>query len=134
MKYLTLKGREVRLHVRPSQYPIRSKENCRSLGQYHLGQQLRSLYDGIAILEEFQIPDSRLSLDFYIPNRAIAFEFQGEQHDSFNSFFHNTKHDFQRQQERDQSKREWCRLNNIALIEVRDNRISLEALRSLIDE
>lgn len=134
MKFLTLKGREVKIQIQPSQYPLRSRETSRSAGQYHLGRQLATLYENIVILEEFGIPDSRLSLDFYVPTRKLALEFQGEQHDEYNTFFHNSKADFTRQKERDSDKRRWCELNEIRLIEVRDNKISLAELKKLIHE
>lgn len=134
MKFLTLKGREIKIQVRPSDYPLRSRENSKSNGQYHLGQQLQALFKHVIILEEFTIPDSRSSIDFYIPIYRLAFEFQGEQHDAYNSFFHNTKADFERQKERDRNKKEWCDLNNIKLIEIRDNKISLEALKVAIKQ
>jgi hypothetical protein len=134
MKFKTLKGREVNFQLRPSQYPLRSKESSRSNSQYHLGQQLKALFPGEVILEEFPIPDTRLSLDFYLPQKRLAFEFQGSQHDEYNLFFHATKADFERQKVRDQDKRQWCNLNTIRLIEVRNSCITLEELTNSINE
>ena len=95
---------------------------------------LRSIYGMQAvILEEFSIPEERLFLDFYIPHLSLAFEFQGMQHDEFNKFFHGDKDGFERSKKRDGRKREWCDINNITLIEVREI-ISTDELRSLIQQ
>jgi hypothetical protein len=99
-----------------------------------LGQQLRALYKSAAILEEFSIPGSKLSLDFYIPSFRVAFEFQGEQHDQFNAFFHKDKTDFVKQSQRDQNKKDWCKLNSIKLIEIRESSITFDQLKATILE
>lgn len=83
------------------------------------------------ILEEFPVPEERLFLDFYMPHHSLAFEFHGVQHDNFNKFFHGDKGGFERSKVRDQRKKEWCALNDIILIEVRDT-LSAEALKDLI--
>lgn len=134
MKFRTLNGREVNCEISQQRYPQRAKENCRSDGQFHLGQQLRALYKGAVILEEFNIPGTKLSLDFFIPSFKAAFEFQGGQHDAFNAFFHKDKNDFDKQTQRDQNKKDWCRLNAIKLIEIRDPAITFEGLKAAILE
>jgi hypothetical protein len=83
------------------------------------------------LLEEFPIPEERLFLDFYMPHHKLAFEFQGVQHDNFNKFFHGDKGGFERSKGRDQRKREWCVINEILLIEVRDT-LSTDQLKDLI--
>lgn len=111
---------------------MRSRTQSKSLGQYNLGRAIRSIYGMQALLlEEFPIPEERLFLDFYMPHHKLAFEFQGVQHDSFNKFFHGDKGGFERSKGRDQRKREWCVINEILLIEVRDT-LSTEELKDLI--
>jgi hypothetical protein len=83
------------------------------------------------LLEEFPIPDERLFLDFYMPHHKLAFEFQGDQHDTFNKFFHGDKSGFERSQARDQRKKAWCVLNEIMLVEVRGT-LSTDQLKALI--
>lgn len=103
-------------------YPIRSREKSKSNGQFLLGRAIRNIYGQQAmILEEFPIPDERLFLDFYLPHHKLAFEYQGEQHDKFNKFFHTDKQGFNKSKKRDERKRLWCEINEIALIEVRGN-------------
>jgi len=132
MKFLTLSKKEVRLEILPSKYPVRSRTQSKSIGQYNLGRAIRSIYGMQAlVLEEFPIPEERLFLDFYMPHNNLAFEFQGVQHDSFNKFFHGDKDGFERSRGRDQRKRDWCVLNKILLIEVRDT-LSTDELKDLI--
>jgi hypothetical protein len=85
------------------------------------------------VLEEFPIPEERLWLDFYLPHHKLAFEYQGQQHDSFNKFFHGDKDGFKRSLARDERKKLWCQVNDISLIEVRGV-VSAETLKSLIVE
>ena len=134
MKFRTLNGREINTEVSQQRYPQRTRENCRSDGQFHLGQQLSALYKGAVILEEFNIPGTKLSLDFFIPSFKAGFEFQGAQHDAFNQFFHKDKNDFDKQTQRDQNKKDWCRLNGIKLIEIRDPAITADGLKAAILE
>ena len=57
-----------------------------------------------------------LFLDFFIPSLSLAVEIQGEQHYVFNRFFHKTKFDFLKAQQRDKDKAYWCQINGIKLI------------------
>lgn len=120
------------MELLPSRYAMRSRSQSKSIGQYNLGRMLRSIY-GIhaVILEEFGIPEERLFIDFYMPHNKLAFEFQGEQHDEFNKFFHGDKTGFEKSKARDSRKKEWCELNDIILIEVRDT-LSSDELKELI--
>lgn len=132
MKFKTLNNKEVRLDIIPQRYPVRSREQSKSNGQYLLGRTIRSIYGvNVLILEEFPIPEENLWLDFYLPHNSLAFEFHGEQHDQFNKFFHGDKKGFEKSLERDQRKRDWCTLNDITLIEIRTN-VSAEELQELI--
>ncbi len=133
MKLKTLTGKEVNVAILPTRFPIRSRENCKSFGQFTLGCLIVELYGtSEIILEEFTIPDSRLSLDFFLPHRKIAFEFQGEQHQVFSKFFHGTKQGLAKQLQRDSVKKDWCDLNNIQLVCIYDNKLTLNELKVLI--
>ncbi len=102
--------------IKPSRYPIKSQAACRSKRQYEVGQILKQRYKLDSILEDVTIPGTRLSLDFYLPQRQIAVEVQGEQHGEFNPFFHEDMSDFNAQQDRDAQKLQFCELNNIKLL------------------
>lgn len=105
--------------LRESSWPMKSSASCRSKIQFEIGQIVKKRYPLDPILEDITIPETRLSLDFYIPHRKIAVEVQGEQHDEMNPYFHKTHADFEDQKNRDELKRFFCELNNIKLYEVR---------------
>lgn len=134
MKFKTTSGREVRFDVLPERYPVRSRNDSKSAGQFLLGCLIKKIYgSSCVILEEFPIPEERLFIDFYLPHHKIAFEYQGEQHDKYNKFFHGTKKGFQASKGRDKRKKEWLDLNEINLVEVRGS-ITVEDLQKLITE
>lgn len=99
-------------------WPMKSETASRSKIQFQAGQKLKQKFPYDSILEDITIPNSRCSLDFFIPSRKIAIEVQGEQHSNFNSFFHNTRRDFLDQQSRDEFKENFCILNKIRLIKI----------------
>lgn len=136
MKFKTLNNKEIRLDIKPSFYPIKSRNQSKSIGQFNLGQLIQSIYGlSTLLLEEFTIPGTKLSLDFYMPNNNLAFEYQGVQHGEFNEFFHKDKAGFKKQIERDDRKKQWCDLNDIDLVVIWDNEdISVDILKTKIEE
>ena len=80
---------------------------------------IRSVFPTMQLLEEVGIEPIKykhLSLDFNIPLRKLAIEVQGQQHFNFNPFFHKSRADFINSKKNDRMKREWCEINNIALV------------------
>ena len=119
MKMLDINGREVKVDVRQSKYPLRKES--RSKFQNKVGEWLTELYPRYEILEEFRIPSSRMSVDFFIPRVGLVVECQGKQHQEHNNFFHgdrvnNTK--FGEQKIRDTEKGGWVDENGFDLLEV----------------
>ena len=133
MKFKSLDGRETTMNILPSEYPVRSKADSKSIGQYNLGQVIAKTYPGALILEEFGVPGERLFLDFFMPHLKLVFEFHGGQHDEFNKFFHGTKKGFEQSKSRDARKKQWCELNNITLVEVRQD-LTVDELRDAVME
>ena len=88
---------------------------------------LDSCFPHDRILEEVTLPGTKtvrskcLRADFYIPNRNLIVEVHGEQHFRFNAFHYDDKLAFFRAQARDRSKTEWCKLNEIRLIQLNYN-------------
>ena len=87
-------------------------------------QFLKGLYPTVQILEEVQIQVKRnkdLYLDFYIPLYNIAIEIDGRQHREFTPFFSKNEINFASQRMNDKFKSDWCELNNISFIRLRDD-------------
>jgi hypothetical protein len=102
------------------------------VSQYHekARELLTELFPFDKIYEEVRLPGSSssrnadLTADFFIPSKLLILEVQGEQHGKFNSFFYPTRLDFFKAQARDRSKKEWCEINGITLIELQYDKSS----------
>lgn len=82
---------------------------------------IHNCFPTLQVLEELSIHIRRgeiLYLDFYLPLNKKCIEVHGEQHYSFNKFYHNNLLGFIKHQKRDKEKKEWCNINNINFIEL----------------
>jgi hypothetical protein len=77
------------------------------------------------VYEEVPLPGSKterqsrsLVADFWIPQRSLIIEVQGEQHYKFNNHFFDNKIEFFKAQSCDRNKQEWCDINNIVLVQL----------------
>lgn len=100
---------------------------------------LREMFPFDIIIEETLLPGSNrflkkkeLTADFYLPTRSLIIEAHGEQHYSYNSFFFKNKYEFAKAQRRDLDKKDWCKMNNITLIELKHSD-DLDTWRNQID-
>jgi len=75
-----------------------------------------------------------LTLDFFCQKLSLVLEFQESQHNGYNPHFQKDKKEFIQQQQRDQKKKRWCKLNEITLIEVRENELKQNILQKKINE
>lgn len=94
---------------------------------------LENLGDNKGELLLFNIGEN-LTLDFFCQKLSLALEFQGSQHNEYNPHFKKNKKEFIQQQQRDQKKKRWCKLNEIVLIEVRENELKQNILQKKINE
>jgi len=121
MRLLDIDGDWVSADTNPIKYPLRTtEEGSKSKIQFRVSNWTQAQFVGSPILEEWPIPGSRLSLDFFLPTQKVAVEVQGEQHDRNIGFFHGPKQlgKLKQQKVRDQQKAHWCAMNNIALVYV----------------
>lgn len=116
MEVLLLKGGTARLRL--SNKRLRTQEISKSKFQYEIGQQLVEKYPHDVIFEEVRIPGDGFILDFFIPSLSLVIECHGKQHTEHVKHFHKTKKEFHKQQDIDQKKRDWCKLNAFKLIEI----------------
>ncbi|MFA5759527.1 MAG: hypothetical protein WC942_09265 [Clostridia bacterium] len=123
MQFFDLNGKVVKIDIRQSKHPRRNVS--KSQLQTKVGEVLDNLYPHDSVLEEFFLPGSRLSVDFFIPSRSLVIEIQGVQHDQHVEFFHGkreTSLKFGKQQQRDRQKAYWCELNGLKFVEIRSEK------------
>jgi hypothetical protein len=118
MKFKTLDGAEVIVTLRASKYPIKGKDSCKSALQWRVGQELLRVLKRHIVLEEFSVPGSRLSCDFFIPSLMLVVEADGAQHTKFTAHYHGNMRGFAAAKARDRAKERWCELNGISMIRV----------------
>ena len=80
---------------------------------------LKEFWFNDIVFEEFPVAGTRMTIDLYNDTHKVAIEVQGRQHDEYVKYFHRNKLEFLKQQRRDADKREYCRINDILLIEIR---------------
>lgn len=95
-------------------------EDTRPRSSLHLlcRKLLFELYPTRPIFEEVPIPGTQLKFDFVLIHRKICIEVQGQQHFDNTSFFFNNKFEFAKAKGRDSTKRKWCDINGLRLIEL----------------
>lgn len=91
-----------------------------SKGARRLFEILREIYPHQRVILEHHIGE-KLYLDFYMPFLNLAFEFDGEQHDTFVEHFHGNAEGFYRSKMRDARKNELCEEQGITLIRFSHN-------------
>ena len=83
---------------------------------------VKELYPNHKVVLEHNIADhGALFLDIYLPDLSLAFEFDGEQHSNYSSFFHGSRENFIAAKKRDLHKSEACEQKDILLIRIKYN-------------
>lgn len=121
MKVVGLNGREYNLDTKKFLISTRIRRSF-----YHLLARdlVVDIFHPYQVLEEVTLPGSsnkksKLALDFLIPSCTMGIEVHGEQHFKYTPFFHKSKIGFAQAKRRDLDKKEWCRINDIKLVELR---------------
>jgi len=97
---------------------IKWDKPSRSKFQTEVKNFLHRIWKNDLVYEEFPLVGSKLRFDFYNHTHSLAVEANGPQHSKFHKFFHNkNRMKFLDQVKRDQSKRFFCEINEIKLIE-----------------
>jgi len=118
MIFKTLVGSTKRVK-KPKNYMVKWKKPSRSKMQFGVKEFVKNYWFNDVVFEEFPIVGTRMSLDLYNANKNIAIEVQGAQHLKYTPFFHGkSKTTFLSQIRRDNDKQEFCKLNNIKLVEI----------------
>lgn len=111
-------------------------DNRGSKDQKILYQFLSELYPSFDIIYEYPLYELNQRIDIYIPNLALALEYNGRQHYDFIEHFHKNIEGFKDAQKMDQRKREYLLLHGIKLIEIPYNQMvsDKEELVKLIND
>lgn len=101
--------------------PPENATRARSQGHLRMRELLRELYPTDSILEEVSLPGIGLYADFYLPQRKKMVEVHGEQHFKYVPHFHGNPQGFAESKVRDKNKEEWCNINGIEYVAVKDS-------------
>jgi very-short-patch-repair endonuclease len=108
------------------------KRGLRSHPQVILKRLILQLYPDTPVRSEYHVGE-RLSLDFYLPQYHLAFEYDGIQHTEYVDFYHKDAEGFQKSQKRDKRKEEICSALGIVLVRLGpSDALTIEHLMSLI--
>ena len=117
MKFKTLTGGYKRL-PKPRNYLIDWRASSRSKIQKGVKDFLCDYWLNHVVFEEFPVTGTKMTFDFYNATKKIAVEVQGAQHTKFVPFFHRSRGNFASQLRRDEKKFQFCKLNDITLVEI----------------
>lgn len=121
MKVIDSNGREISWNY--AKYYSRRERSGKSKGHISARVLLHEILPHSTLYEEVTLPtDPAMFADFFVPDYRLIVEVHGEQHYSYNPFFHKSKMDFYKSKTRDKIKKEWCELNSITLIELPHNK------------
>lgn len=131
MLFKTLTGSSKRVKS-PKKYLIEWDSSSKSKMQFNVKQYLKKYWKHDIVFEEFPLAGSKMTFDFYNPNKNIIIEVQGGQHLKHTPFFHGkSKSNFLNQIKRDNDKQKFCELNNIKLVEIfPDDELSTDLFKS----
>ena len=120
MLFKTINGGAKRVR-KIRKYIIDWEASSRSKMQFSVKKFLKKYWKNQVVFEELPVAGTKMTIDFYNATKRIAIEVQGAQHTRYVPHFHNNqKINFLHQLRRDKQKRDFCKLNNIKLIEVHD--------------
>ena len=130
MKFKTLSG-AIRSVKKPAKYLVDWDGPSRSKIQRSVKLFLKPFWQNKIVFEEFPMAGSRLSFDIFNASDRVIIEVQGQQHTKYTPFFHGkNKINYIDQLRRDKLKMDFCKKNEIKLVEVYfDDKISRSFFR-----
>jgi hypothetical protein len=117
MRLLNVNGTLVNKNVR--KYLINWEGKSRSKLQYKFKQFFYPYWKNHIVYEEFPVYGSMLKVDLLNATKKIAVEIQGDQHESFNKFFHdNSRLKYLQSIKRDVKKEKWLEINEFKFLQL----------------
>jgi len=118
--YGKLQSRQVTRFLIDWDKPSRSKI------QFKTKQFLKNFWLNQIVYEEFPVYGTKMKVDILNATKKIAVEVQGNQHNSFNKFFHNNSRlKYLESIKRDVQKAEWLEKNGYTLVEIHEKEVKL---------
>ena len=117
MRLFNINGQLVNKNVRKNlvNWDGKSRSNL----QFKFKKFFYPLWKNHIVYEEFPVYGSMLKVDFLNATKKIAVEIQGDQHESFNKFFHNNSRlKYLQSIKRDVKKGKWIEDNGFKLLEL----------------
>ena len=97
---------------------------CRSKVQFKTKQFLKKFWENQVVYEEFPVYGTKMKVDILNATKKIAVEVQGNQHTSFNKFFHNNSRlKYLESIKRDAQKAQWLEKNGYTLVEIHEKEV-----------
>ena len=104
---------------KPNRYFVDWNGKSRSNFQFETKKFLEKYWKRDIVFEEFPVPQTRMTLDFFNFSANVAIEVQGEQHRHYSKFFHGgNNYKYLTQLKRDQYKFDFCQNFGIVLVEI----------------
>jgi hypothetical protein len=117
MRLLNINGKLVNKNVR--NYLIDWQGKSRSKLQFKFKEFFYPYWKNHIVYEEFPVYGSMLKVDLLNATKKIAVEIQGNQHESFNKFFHdNSRLKYLQSIKRDVKKVKWLEMNEFKFLEL----------------
>ena len=109
---------------RVTKFLIDWEKPSRSKIQFKTKQFLKTFWRNQIVYEEFPVYGTKMKVDILNATKKIAVEVQGEQHNSFNKFFHgNSRLKYLQSIKRDVEKAERLKKNGYTLIEIHEKEV-----------
>ena len=119
---MSVTGRLVNRNV--SKYLIDWGKKSRSKIQFKTKQFLKEYWKNHIVYEEFPVYGTKMKVDILNATKKIAVEVQGNQHVSFNKFFHNNSRlKYLESIKRDAQKAQWLEKNGYTLVEIHEKEV-----------
>jgi hypothetical protein len=124
MRLLNINGKLVNKNV--NKYRIDWDGKSRSNLQFKFKQFFYPYWKNHIVFEEFPVYGSMMKVDLFNATKKIAIEIQGNQHESFNKFFHdNSRLKYLQSIKRDVAKSKWIEINNFKYLELYESDLKI---------